>query len=128
VAKRTKPYSPDLKERVIREVLDKSRPHFAVTEEFEITESSVSRWVAAYRKAHLSGASVAAAINESDRVRELEKELREVKGERDFLKRPRPSSPASIGDREVRVHRRREGYFPDIPHARAARRLYIRVS
>jgi transposase-like protein len=43
--------------------------------------------MAAYRKTHLSGASVAASINESDRVRELEKELREVKAERDFLKK-----------------------------------------
>jgi transposase len=87
VAKRTKPYSPELKERVIREVLDKSRPHSAVAKEFGVTESSVSRWMAAYRKTHLSGASVAASINESDRVRELEKELREVKAERDFLKK-----------------------------------------
>jgi transposase len=45
----------------------------------------VSRWVAQYRKSHLSGESVAEAIETDERVRKLEKELREVKAERDFL-------------------------------------------
>jgi len=85
VTKRTKPYSPELKERVVREVLDKSRPHADVAREFGVTESSVSRWVAQYRKSHLSGESVAEAIETDERVRKLEKELREVKAERDFL-------------------------------------------
>jgi transposase len=85
VTKRTKPYSPELKERVVREVLDKSRPHADVAREFGVTESSVSRWVAQYRKSHLSGESVAEVIETDDRVRKLEKELRDVKAERDFL-------------------------------------------
>ncbi len=87
MAKRTKPYSPELKERVVREVLDKSRPHVAVAKEFGITESSVSRWVQQYRKAHAAGGSVAESIESDGRVQELEKKLREVTAERDFLKK-----------------------------------------
>jgi transposase len=87
VTKHTKSYSPEFKERVVREVLDKSRPHVDVAKEFGVTESSVSRWVQQYRKSHLAGESVAETINADKRVQELEKELREVKAERDFLKK-----------------------------------------
>ena len=87
MAKRTKPYSPELKERVVREVLDKSRPHVAVAKEFGITESSVSRWVQQYRKTHAAGGSVVESIESDERVQELEKKLREVTAERDFLKK-----------------------------------------
>ncbi|TKA01733.1 transposase [Actinacidiphila oryziradicis] len=38
MTKRTRPYSPELKERVVREVLDKSRPHAAVAKEFGVTQ------------------------------------------------------------------------------------------
>ena len=87
MAKRTKPYAPELKERVVREVLDKSRPHADVAREFGVTESSVSRWVRQYRKTHASGGSVAESIESDKRVRDLEKELQDVKAERDFLKK-----------------------------------------
>jgi transposase len=87
VTKRTRPYSPELKERVVREVLDKSRPHAAVAKEFGVTESSLSRWVAQYRQVHLAGGSVAESIESDERVRELEKKLQEVTAERDFLKK-----------------------------------------
>ena len=87
MTKRTRPYSPELKERVVREVLDKSRPHAAVAKEFGVTESSVSRWVAQYRKVHVAGGSVAESIESDERVRELEKKLQEITAERDFLKK-----------------------------------------
>lgn len=87
MAKHTKSYSPEFKERVVREVLDKSRPHVAVAKEFGVTESSVSRWVQQYRKTHLAGEPIAETINADKRVQDLEKELREVKAERDFLKK-----------------------------------------
>jgi transposase len=87
VTKHTKSYSPEFKERVVREVLDKSRPHVDVAKEFGVTESSVSRWVHQYRKTHLAGEPIAETIKADKRVQELEKELREVKAERDFLKK-----------------------------------------
>jgi transposase len=58
-----------------------------VAKEFGVTESSVSRWVQQYRKTHLAGEPIAETINADKRVQELEKELREVKAERDFLKK-----------------------------------------
>ena len=70
---------------MVREILDKSRPHADVAREFGVTESSVSRWLAQYRKSHLTGKSVAETIETDERVRKLERELREVKAERDFL-------------------------------------------
>ena len=87
MAKRTTPYSAELKERVVREVLDKSRPHAAVAKEFGVTESSLSRWVAQYRKRHQTGESVADSITADERVRELEKELRETKAQLEFAKK-----------------------------------------
>ena len=39
-------------------------------------------------------------------LRELERETRELKMELEFLKKPRHTSPATIGDRQIRVHRR----------------------
>jgi transposase-like protein len=82
-----KSYSPELKERVVREVLDKSRPHASVAREFGVTESTVSRWVGRYRRTHLAGASVTETIESDERFRELEKRLQDVTAERDFLKK-----------------------------------------
>jgi hypothetical protein len=45
-------------------------------------------------------------ISERARLRELEKEVRELRMKAEFLGKPRPSSPRSIGELEVRVHRR----------------------
>ena len=40
-----------------------------------------------YRKTHAAGGSVAESIESDKRVRDLEKELQDVKAERDFLKK-----------------------------------------
>jgi putative transposase len=45
-------------------------------------------------------------VSERARLRELERETRELKMENEFLKKSQHTSPATIGDREVRVHRR----------------------
>lgn len=99
MSKRTKPYAPEFKEQVVREILDRSRPHAEVAEEFGVPISTVGRWVKTYRDAHAASSSVTESDHSQERVRELEKELREVRAERDLLKKKQPpSSPATIGN------------------------------
>lgn len=87
MAKRTQPYSAELKEQVLREILDKSRTRASVVREYGVTESTVSRWVAQYRKTHSAGETVAETDDKDARIHELERKLREAEQERDFLKK-----------------------------------------
>ena len=86
-------------------VIETSRPVAIVAKELGINESTLGNWVTTYRREH-AGEEPPPTLTERARLRELERENRELKMENEFLKKPRRTSPATIGDREIRVHRR----------------------
>ena len=66
-------------------------------------------------------------ISERARLRELEKENRELKMKAEFWEKRLPSSPRNIGRREICVYRRGEGALSGEPHVRLVRSIPVRV-
>jgi transposase len=67
-------------------VIETSRPVPTVAKELGINESTLGNWVSAYRREH-AGEEAPPTLAERARLRELERENRELKMENDFLKK-----------------------------------------
>ncbi len=67
-------------------VIDSSRPIAAVAREIGIGEGTLGNWVNAYRREH-AGDEPPLNISERERLRQLEREARELRMENEFLKK-----------------------------------------
>ena len=67
-------------------VIETSRPIARVAKELGINEGTLGNWVNAYRREH-AGEEPPLTVNERARLRELERETRELKMENEFLKK-----------------------------------------
>ena len=67
-------------------VIETSRAVPTVAKELGINESTLGNWVSAYRREH-AGEEPPPTLAERARLRELERENRELKMENDFLKK-----------------------------------------
>lgn len=67
-------------------VIETSRPVAVVARELGLNEGTLGNWVNAYRRDH-AGEEPPLSTSERSRLRELEKELREVKMQNEFLKK-----------------------------------------
>jgi transposase len=81
---KTKNYSPEFREEAARLVVETSRPIADVARELRISETSIGNWVRAYRKAHAQD-EPPLQISERARLRELERENRELRMKNEFL-------------------------------------------
>ena len=86
-------------------VIETSRPIARVAKELGINEGTLGNWVGIYRREH-AGEEPPLTLNERARLRELERETRELKMELEFVEKAAAYFTATIGDREIRVHRR----------------------
>jgi putative transposase len=100
-----KNFSPEFRDEAVKMVIETSRPIAQVEKELGINEGTLGNWVAVYRREHV-GEEPPLSMTDRARLREVERENRELKMENDFLKKPQRTSPATIDDREIRVHRR----------------------
>jgi transposase-like protein len=78
-------FTPEYREEAVQMVLATSRPIAEVARELGLNESTLSNWVSKYRVDH--PASEDLNISDRARLRELEKENRELRMEREFLKK-----------------------------------------
>jgi transposase len=78
-------FTPEYRDEAVKMVIDSSRPIADVARDLGINESTLGNWVTKYRTEH--PASEDLNISERARLRELEKENRELRMERDFLKK-----------------------------------------
>ena len=83
-ARQRKSYTPEYREQVARMVVEESRAIPSTAREIGVNEQTLRNWVNAYRQAH-AGEEPPLPIPERARLRELEKEVRELKLEREFL-------------------------------------------
>ena len=83
MGKRT--FSAEYREEAVKMVLETGRPIAAVARDLGINEGTLGNWVNKYRDEH--PASEELSISERDRLKELEKKNRELRMERDFLKK-----------------------------------------
>ena len=83
---KNKTFSPEFKEEAVKLVIETSRPVAVVAKELGINESTLGNWVAIYRRDH-AGEKPPLTVSERARLRELERETRELKMENEFLKK-----------------------------------------
>lgn len=67
-------------------VLDPPRPIVQVARELGLNEGTLGNWVNAWRKDHADD-EAALTISERARLRELEREIRELRMQNEFLKK-----------------------------------------
>jgi|GEM_PF-279422 len=83
ITKRGK-FSPEFREAAVREVIEKSRPIADVAQENGLVAQALGNWVNAWRTAHV-GDEPALSLSERARLKELEREVRELRMENEFL-------------------------------------------
>lgn len=83
VRKNTK-FTPEFREMAVKEVIDHSRPIADVARELGIVEQTLGNWVKKYRQTHVV-ADPELSLPERTRLKELEREVRELRMENEFL-------------------------------------------
>ena len=79
-----KNFSPEYRGEAVRMVIETSRPVAQVARELGMNEGTLSNWVNAYRRAH-PVEDQPLTVSERIRLRELEKEVRELRMKTEFL-------------------------------------------
>ena len=79
-------YSEEFKAQVVREVVEKERTIASVADSYDLVAQTVGNWVARYRKEHATDRDREKAF-ESAEIAKLRTEVRELRGENEFLKR-----------------------------------------
>jgi transposase len=77
-------YSPEFKEEAARMVVESNRPIAEVGREIGVNETTLGTWVAKYRRDHAEDEPLL-TISERARLRELERENRELRMKTEFL-------------------------------------------
>jgi len=77
-------FTPEYKDEAVRLVIEASQPVAEVARSIGVHEQTLRNWVAVYRKAH-AGEEPPLTISERARLRELEKEIRELRLKSEFL-------------------------------------------
>lgn len=81
-----KQFSPEYREEAVKMVIETSRPMAQVARELGLNEGTLGNWVNKYRQEH-SDDEPPLEASERARLREAEREIREVKMENEFLKK-----------------------------------------
>jgi transposase len=79
-------FSPEFKAEAVKMVIETSRPVAEVARELGINEGTLGNWCKLYRQAH-AGEEAPLAITERARLRELEREVRDLRMQNEFLKK-----------------------------------------
>jgi len=86
MARSKRTFSPEFRAEAVKLVIDSSRPITQVARELGIGEATLGNWVNKYRREH-AGEEPPLDVSDRARLRELERQLREVKMENEFLKK-----------------------------------------
>jgi len=78
-------FTPEYRDEAVKHVLEGERPIAEVARDLGINEGTLGNWVGKYRREH----PVSERLNLSDRarLRELERENRDLRMEKEFLKK-----------------------------------------
>lgn len=79
-------FSKEYRDEAVKMVIETSRPIAEVARDLGLNEGTLGNWVATYRRGH-AGEEPPMTISERARLKELEKENRELRMEREFLKK-----------------------------------------
>jgi transposase-like protein len=79
-------FSPEYREEAVKLVIETSRSIAQVAKELGINEGTLGNWVNAYRREH-AGEEPPLSVSDRARLREVERENRELRMEVEFLKK-----------------------------------------
>lgn len=77
-------FTPEFKDEAVKMVIETSRPVAEVAREIHVNEGTLGSWVNRYRAEHADD-EPPLTLSERARLRELEKEVRELRMKADFL-------------------------------------------
>jgi transposase len=100
VTGKNRKFSPEFREEAARMVVEISRAIADVARELGISETSLANWVRAYREKHAED-EPPLQLSERARLRELERQNRELEMENTFLKNQPRTSRGSIDERSL---------------------------
>jgi len=82
-------HSPEFKEQAVKMVIEKRERQSEVARKLGISVSLLASWISSYKAHGHSGVSVRARKlnSETERIKQLERELERTKMERDILKK-----------------------------------------
>ncbi len=83
-SRKNRSFSPEFREEAARMVVETSRPIADVARELGVSETSLGNWVRAYREKHAED-EPPLQLSERARLRELERENRELRMKAEFL-------------------------------------------
>ena len=86
---RRKKYTPEFKDEAAKMVVETSRPIAEIAREIHVKEGALGNWVAKYRADH-AGEEPPLSLPERARLRELEKENRDLRMKAEFLGKGAP--------------------------------------
>jgi len=86
MSERRRKFSPEFKDEAVKMVIETSRPVAEVARELGINEGTLGNWCKLYREAHV-GEEPPLGISDRARLRELEREVRDLKMQNEFLKK-----------------------------------------
>lgn len=86
MARRKQNYTPEFREEAVKLVIETSRPVAQVAKEIGVLEGTLGNWVHAYRREHADD-EPPLTVSERAKLRELEREARELRMENEFLKK-----------------------------------------
>ena len=78
---RRRKFTPEFKDEAVKMVIESSRPVAEVAREIQVNEGTLGNWVNKYRVDH-AGEEPPLSISDRSRLRELERENRELKIDR----------------------------------------------
>lgn len=81
---RRRNFTPEFKDEAVKMVIESNRPVAAVAREIHVNEGTLGNWVNKYRSDHV-GDEPPLSIGERARLRELEKENRDLRMKAEFL-------------------------------------------
>jgi transposase-like protein len=84
VAPKRRKFSPEFRDEAVKMVIVESRPIADVARKIQVNEGTLGTWVSRYREEH-AGEEPPLNISERARLRELERENRELRMKTEFL-------------------------------------------
>ena len=81
---RRRKFTPEFRDEAVKMVIESSRPIAEVAREIHVVEGTLGNWVNKYRTEHVDD-EPPLTISERARLRELEKEVRELRMKAEFL-------------------------------------------
>jgi transposase-like protein len=83
---RRRKFTPEFRDEAVKMVIETSRPIAEVARELGIIEGTLGNWCKLYRESH-AGEEPPLTISDRARLRELERENRDLKMQNEFLKK-----------------------------------------